>query len=146
MLKNYILSKQTLYILQEKKTNLGILFVMKSLVVALNKTKKCSLCLFCEKMFKKHLTDNMEAREFLLRNKKNEQKLREFVDLIWTFFQKMAFLNKRSLQFFNDEYRWLMRNYQEGTTSSLTMEEIIECNIELVELNGIEKYCNFTFS
>ena len=97
-------------------------------------------------MFKKHLTDNMEAREFLLRNKKNEQKLREFVDLIWTFFQKMAFLNKRSLQFFNDEYRWLMRNYQEGTTSSLTMEEIIECNIELVELNGIEKYCNFTFS
>ena len=39
MLKNYILSKQTLYILQEKKTNLGILFVMKSLVVALNKKK-----------------------------------------------------------------------------------------------------------
>ena len=108
--------------------------------------KKCTLCLFCEKMFKKHLIDNMEAREFLLRNRKNEQKLREFVDLIWTFFQKMAFLNKRSLQFFNDEYRWSMRNYQEGTTSSLTMEEIIESNIELVELNRIEKYCNFTFS
>ena len=81
---------------------------MKSLVVALNKKKKkkkCTLCLFCEKMFKKHLIDNMEVREFLLRNRKNEQKLREFVDLIWTFFQKMAFLNKRSLQFFNDEYR-----------------------------------------
>ena len=56
-------------------------------------------------MFKKHLIDNMEVREFLLRNRKNEQKLREFVDLIWNFFQKMAFLNKRSLQFFNDEYR-----------------------------------------
>ena len=97
-------------------------------------------------MFKKHLIDNMEVREFLLRNRKNEQKLREFVDLIWTFFQKMAFLNKRSLQFFNDEYRWSMRNYQEGTTSSLTMEEIIESNIELVEFNGIEKYCSFTYS
>ena len=39
-----------------------------------------------------------------------------------------------------------MRNYQEGTTSSLTMEEIIESNIELVEFNGIEKYCSFTYS
>ena len=57
----------------------------------------------------------MEAREFLLRN-------REFVDLIWPFFQKMAILNKRSLQFFNDQYRWSMHNYQEGTTSSLTMK------------------------
>ena len=81
----------------------------------------------------------MEAREFLLRN-------REFIDLIWPFFQKMAILNKRSLQFFNDEYRWSMRNYQEGTTSSLTMKEIIESNIELVKLNGIDNYCKFNFS
>ena len=88
----------------------------------------------------------MEAREFLLRNRENEQKLREFVDLIWPFFQKMAILNKRSLQFFDDTYKWSMRNYQEGTTSSLTMEEIIENDIELVRLNGIDKYCKFTFS
>ena len=54
----------------------------------------------------------MEAREFLLTNRENEQKLREFADLICPFFQKMAVLNKRSLQFFNDEYRWSMRNYQ----------------------------------
>ena len=81
----------------------------------------------------------MEAREFLLRNRKNIQKLREFVDLIWPFFQKMAVLNKRSLQFFNDKYRWSMRNYQEGTISSLTMKEIIESDIELIELNGIDK-------
>ena len=88
----------------------------------------------------------MEAREFLLRNRKNIQKLREFVDLIWPFFQKMAVLNKRSLQFFNDKYRWSMRNYQEGTISSLTMKEIIESDIELIELNGIDKYCKFNFS
>ena len=88
----------------------------------------------------------MEAREFLLRNRKNIQKLREFVDLIWPFFQKMAILNKRSLQFFDDTYKWSMPNYQEGTTSSLTMEEIIENDLELVRLNGIDKYCKFTFS
>ena len=88
----------------------------------------------------------MEARESLLRNRKNEQKLRKFVDLIWPFFQKMAILYKRSLQFFNDEYRWSMCNYQEGTSSSLTMAEIIESNIELVKLNGIENYCKFNFS
>ena len=88
----------------------------------------------------------MEAREFLLRNRENEQKLREFVDLIWPFFQKMTILNKRSLQFFNDEYRWSMCNNQEGTTSSLTMKEIIKSNIKLVELNGIGRYCKFNFS
>ena len=88
----------------------------------------------------------METREFLLRNWQNEQKLGEFVDLIWPFFQKMTIPNKRSLQFFNDEYRWSMRNYQEGTTSSLTMKEIIESNIELVKLNGIDSYCKFNFS
>ena len=49
----------------------------------------------------------------------------------------MAFLNKRSLEFFNDEYRWSMHIYQEGTTSSLTMEKIIENNTMLVELNKI---------
>ena len=88
----------------------------------------------------------MEARKLLLRNRENIQKLREFVDLIWPFFQKMAILNRRSLHFFNDEYRLSMRNYQEGATSSLTMKEIIKSNIELVELNGIDKYCKFNFS
>ena len=39
-----------------------------------------------------------------------------------------------------------MRNYQKGTTSSLTMKEIIESNIELVKLNGIDNYCKFNFS
>ena len=88
----------------------------------------------------------MEAREFLQRDREKIQKLREFVDLIWPFFQKMAVLSKSSLHFFNDENRQSMRNYQEGTTSSLTMKEIIKSNIELVELNRIDKYCKFNFS
>ena len=110
------------------------------------KPKTCILCLFCEKLFEKKLIDNMEAREFLLRDRENKQKLRKFVDLIWPFFQKMAILYKRSLQFFNDEYRWSMHNYQEGTSSSLTRAEIIESNIELFKLNGIDNYCKFNFS
>ena len=88
----------------------------------------------------------MESREFLFRNRENEQKLRKFVDLIWPFFQKMAILYKRSLEFFNDEYRWSMHNYQEGTSSSLTMAEIIESHIELIQLNGIDNYYKFNFS
>ena len=88
----------------------------------------------------------MESRELLLRNRENEQKLRKFVDLIWSFFQKMAILYKRSLQFFNDEYRRSMRNHQEGTSTSLPMAEIIESNTELVKLNGIDNYCKFNFS
>ena len=69
---------------------------MKSFVVASNKEKR-TFCLFCEKLFEKTLIDNMEAREFLLRNRENEQKLRKFVDLIWPFFQKMTILYKTSL-------------------------------------------------
>ena len=110
------------------------------------KRKKCTLCLFCKEIFKKDLIDNIEARQFLLRNRENIERLREFVDLIQPFFQKMVILNKESLQFFNDEYRWSVRNYQEGTTSSLTMKEIIKSKIELVELNGIDRYCKFNFS
>ena len=110
------------------------------------KQKKCTLCLFCKEIFKKDLIDNIEPTELLLRNRENIERLREFVNLIWPFFQKMVILNKRSLQFFNDEYRWSMCNNQEGTTSSLTMKEIIKSNIKLVELNGIERYCKFNFS
>ena len=78
--------------------NLGFVFVMKSLVVALSK-KKCTLCSFCKKILEKDLIDKTEAEEFLLRNRENKKKLQEFVDLIWPFCQKMAFLDKRSLQF-----------------------------------------------
>ena len=88
----------------------------------------------------------MEARGVLLRNRESEQKFRKFFDLIWPFFQKMPILYKRNLQFFNDEYRWSMQNYQEGKSSSLTMAEIIEGNTELVKLNEIDNYCKFNFS
>ena len=44
------------------------------------KQKKCTLCLFCKKMFKRGLIDNMDAREFLLRNRENKKKLQEHVD------------------------------------------------------------------
>ena len=53
MLKNYILNEQTLYILEEKKTNLGIGFVMKSLVVASNK-KNAPYAYFVKSYLKKN--------------------------------------------------------------------------------------------
>ena len=39
-----------------------------------------------------------------------------------------------------------MCNYQEGTAISLIMAQIIESDIELVKLNGIDNYCKFNFS
>ena len=83
--------------------------------------KKCTLCSFCEILFKHDLIDNMSAREFLQRNMDNGKKLEQFVDLIWPFFKKMSLLNPQSLQFFNQEYSCSRRNYQEGTFSSMTL-------------------------
>ena len=48
--------------------------------------RKCTLCSFCEILFKHDLIDNMSVREFLPRNMDDGKKLQQFVDLIWPFF------------------------------------------------------------
>ena len=37
--------------------------------------RKCTLCSFCDLMFKNDLINNMCAKEFLLRNRQNEKEL-----------------------------------------------------------------------
>ena len=53
MLKNYILNYQTLYILEEKKMNFGIVFVIKPLIVASNK-KNAPYAYFVKSNLKKN--------------------------------------------------------------------------------------------
>ena len=107
--------------------------------------KKCTLCLFCSILFKHDLSDNMSAREFLQRNVDNEQKLRQFANLIWPYFKQMFFLKPESLDFFNQQYHWSCRNYREGTHSSMTLTEIIENDSYLIRLSKPEHFLNFTY-
>ena len=78
----------------------------------------------------------MSVREFLQRNYDNEVKLRQFAELIWSFLKKMFFDKQDSFEFFNRDYRWSHRDYQNATYSDMSMQKIIDNDKYLIELNG----------
>ena len=77
------------------------------------------------------------APEYLERYSEDMNKLEKFVDLIWPYFKKMYYLDKGSLKFFNKEHSWSVKNYAEGTTSDMTLTEIIEHNKEMIDLRDL---------
>ena len=97
--------------------------------------RKCALCNLCNKLYREDdFMDCLSARKFL-QNYDNREKFEKFVDLIWPFFKKMYYLDKRLLDFFDKEYVWSMRNYREGTFSRMTLTEIIDSDKEFVKNN-----------
>ena len=87
----------------------------------------------------------MSAREFFQKNCDNAAKLKEFAELIWLFFKKMFFYKRDSLEFFNQDYRWSHRDYQNATHLEMSMQEIIDNDRYLIELNGPERFFTFTY-
>ena len=53
-------------------------------------------------------------------------KFEKFLNIISPFFKKMYSEDERSVEFFDKEYVWSLRNYQEGTYSTMTLDEIID--------------------
>ena len=43
--------------------------------------------------------------------------------------------DERSLEFFGKDYEWSLRNYQEGTYSTITLDEIIDSDKQFVKNN-----------
>ena len=41
--------------------------------------------------------------------------------------------DERSLEFFDKEYEWSLRNYQEGTNSTMTLDKIISSDQQFVK-------------
>ena len=68
----------------------------------------------------------MSAREFLQRNFDNTAKLKEFAELIWSFFKKMFFYDRNSLEFFNQDYWCTYRNYRDATYIDINLQQIID--------------------
>ena len=68
----------------------------------------------------------MSAREFLQRNCDNTAKLKEFAELIWSFFKKMFFYDRNSLEFFNQDYWCTYRNYRDATDIDINLQQIID--------------------
>ena len=86
----------------------------------------------------------MCVREFLDRNSENSLKLGELETLLWPFFKKIFFANRKSLEFFNDEYVWTSRDWNSGEYSRLSLQEIIDFDKYLIKINGPKRYFDFT--
>ena len=83
--------------------------------------------------------DGLYPREFLKRNYNNRDKLEEFSFGILPFFQKMKMNQEKCLEFFKQRYEWSTRDKYNGTSHSMTLEEVIENDIEMIEQNFLDK-------
>ena len=89
--------------------------------------RECALCSLCHFLFhNNNLMDGLPPEKFLQLNYDNRSKLDIFVSKISPFFDRMEHEDKSSLEFFDNEYSWSMRDYSSGIYHSLTLSEIIE--------------------
>ena len=96
----------------------------------------CKLIEFLAQIDDSNLIDGLRFREFLLVNYNNREKLEEFSVLILPFFPKMELNQKDALEFFQrSKYTWSTRHSETGIYHSLTLEEFIESDKELLRAN-----------
>ena len=101
-----------------------------------DKEKKCGLCSLCNFLFhNNNLMDGLPPEKFLQLNHDNRDKLNEFVSKISPFFDRMEREDKSSLEFFDNEYSWSMRDFRSYTYHSMTLDEIIENDKEFLKRN-----------
>ena len=100
-------------------------------------TNKCSLCQLCSFLYgtKDQKIDDLPPKTFLQKFYNDRVGLEKFLNIIWPFFEKMYPQDKRSVEFFDKEYSWSLRNCQEGTYSTMTLDEIIDSNKIFVRHN-----------
>ena len=99
----------------------------------------CGLIEFFANPFEENFIDGLYPREFLKRNYNNRDKLEEFSLKILPYFQKMKMNQEKCLEFFQQRYYWSTRDRNDGTTHSMTLEEVIENDIEMIEQNFLDR-------
>ena len=100
-------------------------------------TNKCSLCQLCSFLYgtKDQKIDDLPPKQFLQKFYNDRVRLEKFLNIISPFFEKMYSQDKRSVEFFDKEYSWSLRNYKEGTYSTRTLDEIIDSDKIFVRHN-----------
>ena len=102
-------------------------------------TNKCSLCQLCSFLYvrtdRSRFIEGLPPKKFLQKFYNDRVMLVKFFNLILPFFEKMYSQDKRSVDFFDKEYAWSLKNYQEGTYSTMTLDEIIDSDKEFVKNN-----------
>ena len=100
------------------------------------KDSECDLCALCHFLSDdNNLMDGLPSKKFLQLNYTNRDKLDKFTDKIFPFFERMDQFDKRSLDFFNKEYEWCLKDYSTATYHTMTLTEIIESDKEFVKHN-----------
>ena len=98
--------------------------------------RKCDLCDLCHFLSDDdNLMEGLPPNKFLQLNYANREKLDDFADKIFPFFERMEHYDKRSLDFFNKEYEWVLKDYSTATYHTLTLTEIIDSDKEFVKNN-----------
>ena len=104
-----------------------------------NNSSKCALCRLCSFLYirtdRSGFIEGLPPKKFLQKFYKNRVKLVKFLNLILPFFKEMSSKDERTLEFFDKEYEWSLRNYQEGTYSTMTLDEIINSDKQFVKYN-----------
>ena len=100
-------------------------------------TNKYSLCQLCSFLYgtKDQKIDGLPPKKFLQKFYNDRVKLEKFLNIISPFFKKMYSEGERSVEFFDKEYVWSLRNYQEGTYSTMTLDKIIDSDKIFVRNN-----------
>ena len=104
-----------------------------------NNSSKCALCRLCSflnvRIDRSGFIDGLPPKKFLQKFYNDRVKLVKFLNLILPFFKEMYSKDERSLEFFDKDYEWSLRNYQEGTYSTMTLDEIIDSDKQFVKNN-----------
>ena len=97
---------------------------------------KCDLCCLCEFLSdENNLMDGLSPKKFLQLNYNNRLKLEEFANKILPFFKRIQLNNVRALDFFQKEYDWSLKDFSEGKTYVISLDEIINNDIDLLKSN-----------
>ena len=98
--------------------------------------RKCDLCDLYYFLFdENNLMEGLPPKKILQLNFANREKLDDFVDKIFPFFERMEYYDKRSYNFFNKEYKWVCKNWGDGSYWTMTLTEIIDSDKEFVKNN-----------
>ena len=97
---------------------------------------KCDLCDLCHFLFDNdNLMEGLPPKKFLQLNYADRQNLDDFANKMFPFFERMERSDKRSLDFFNREFEWCLKDYSTATYHTMTLTQIIESDKELVRNN-----------
>ena len=93
----------------------------------------CSLANFLVDLHHQNKIEGLSPRKFLAINHNNKEKLELFASKIVCFFDKIEKENKISLEFFQKDYCWSLKDYSTGETSIVDLQNSVDNEILLAK-------------